>query len=194
MVRLVGYALLGVMLFLVLDAAAFVAAQYYKYRIVRDRENRAYAKQVFEGVVPFDTVLASNRWIEFYPAQLSPGYELAEQIIPDGNGDLVCRVAAVELADNAAPYPPTVGAAQKQPPFDFLGDWMPTPIPVFDDRTWTSRHPCADDAGMAVMSRLATALSTEGSWWRGTPDAIDGRLYVYSKQQNLAVRMYYGEN
>jgi hypothetical protein len=193
--KYIGVTLWGVVILVVLVPTAFVAAKYYQYAVVRDRENEVYAELVFGGIVDFVRVLASKQWMAFTLDQLSPAYELGQ--MGGSGGELFCRFAVVNLAGSAGASPPEIDVKQSplqmKSPFNFAGDWHPTPISSVELGGLGFRYPCAGEVGKALISRMTAALTSEGSWWRGSSDIFDGALYVYSKPQNLAVRLYYGD-
>jgi hypothetical protein len=185
----------GVVSLATLVPTTHIASKYHTYAIVRERENKIYAERVFERVVAFDQVLASKQWMAFTLEQLSPAYELGR--MGGGGGEMFCQFAVVNLTAVALSSPPETSAEQSQlqmrPPFNFTGDWLPTPAPSLEDGESSFGHPCATEVGETVMSRMVAALAFEGSWWHGDAAAVNGVLYVYSKPQNLAVRLYYGD-
>lgn len=72
------------------------------------RDGRPYAAKVFDGVVPYDTILASL-------GLLSAG--LAWD----------CTYAVVDLADDAPEQPPTRGRDKAEWWLALDGEWQPTP-------------------------------------------------------------------
>jgi hypothetical protein len=173
---------------------AAVAPRYYKYSVVRDRDNALYAERVFEGVVAFDEVLASRQWPPFRSEQLSPAFELGQ--IGGGGGERFCRFAVVRLSDEApsSPYPVQTEDHDRAPPmFSFQGDWQPTPGPALSGIETNLLHNCERQIGSGVAAEMSDALIVAGGWWHGTPGGHDGALHVYSKPQGIAFRLYFGD-
>jgi hypothetical protein len=173
---------------------ATISSRYYKYSVVRDRDNALYAERVFQGIVAFDEVLASGQWQPFQLEQLSPAFELG--LIGGGGGERFCRFAVVRLSDEAPTSPnpvQTEGYDRAPPMFSFQGDWQPTPGPPLSGIETSSLHNCERQIGSGVVDEMADALIKAGGWWHGTPGGHDGVLHVYSKPQGIAFRLYFGD-
>ncbi len=152
--------------------ALFIAA----WNVAIWLDNRAYAGRVFDGVVDYRRVLASELWV-------------------DGIG---CSVAVVELGPDVAAVPPTESFGPgKAPHLDifnhFGGNWQPTPVSTLldpqGDGDWVH---CKIALGAELYGRLADAVARPGGWWimdmRG-----DHEIHVYSPAAALAFRLREGD-
>jgi hypothetical protein len=184
----------GFSAFVVLTVFYFWSS-YALMSVSASKDNAAYAGRVFDQIVPYKAVLASNQWMPVTFDQTLPGYGLGQ--MTGGGGQNFCRFAVVQLSANASATPPllpvTSSSDPHNPPFDFVGEWMATPAPPLDTGDTRYRHSCEPEIGSLVVDQMIEALSKPGGWWHGSAGAFDGVLFVYSKPENLAFRLSYGD-
>jgi hypothetical protein len=139
----------------------------------RAAEDPPYAAQVFDGLIPYDRVLASRRWN------------------PPGLSGWGCSYAVVALGP-AAPEVPgrrDPGAAGWE--FAWGGDWQPTPAAPLGDTTRDAVDACTPHFDPDTAARLAVALSEPGSWY--VRDAVGETVHIHSVPQGVAARIRYGD-
>ena len=135
-------------------------------------DDPGYAAQVFDGLLPYDRVLASRRW--------NPPFA--------GWG---CTFAVVELGEDAPAAPVSRGADEAGWSFARGGDWQPTPAAPLKDTTRDAIDACAGDIGAEATAKIAAALSREGSWYLRDP--VGETVHVYSPLEGVAARIRYGD-
>lgn len=143
-------------------------------------DNWLYAGRVFEGVVPYDRVIASRRYnIE----------------------GIDCTFAVVELAPDALRDPPAPSLGPGTPPHvdpanAFSGEWIETPGPPLElpngDGPWVT---CYNAFGADLYARLANAVAEPGGWWIASLGRPGGNreIQVYSPPTGLAFVLYEGD-
>lgn len=172
-----------------------VTSSYNRQVAATERGNASYADHVFRDIADYDAILATQLRAPFTFVEMLPGHQLG--LMAGGSGGRFCRFAVVNLQADAPSFPMLdqsgQGGVQKNPPFDFMGGWHPTPAPPLNGYETSWRHPCEGEIGGGVVDRMVRALDMPGGWWHGDAGALDGVLYVYSKPGGIAFRLYYGD-
>ena len=140
-------------------------------------DNWAYADRVFYGVVSYDRVVASQRYIDTL-----------------GIRNEGCIYAVVHLSPDASSEPPRVARgpnAEPHDPLHFFGKgWQSTPASEPADPLGNERWiVCQVALGEALFDQLRQVAATSGGWWTGN----GGDLSVYSQPAGLAFKLREGD-
>ena len=172
MAGLVRWLLIGLGILIGLVLLAFVTFFVILPEVLRLRDDPGHAASVFDGVVPYETVLESRRW--------------------HGRGakGIDCSFAIVELPDDALPDPPepTEGREWYR---HYGGDWQPTPVAPMMNNTRHAPFPCGEYWSETLNAALESAMTQPGSWyaWGGPGET----LHLYSAPQRIAARIRFGD-
>lgn len=156
-----GRILLGLIgLVIALPVLAFLAWWGWAHFVQSPR----YAANFFAGLVEFEDVVESRRWLW--------GRH------PWGGSAFGCTYAIVRIPKTASPTPPAT----------WERDWAATPVIVRD-----GRHDILDECRHlwpdALNARLIRAHDTPGSYYRSGPEV----LLLYAPKEDLAARIRFGD-
>lgn len=141
-------------------------------------DNPRYAAKFFDGLVPFERVLASRRWN-------TPGTARWD-----------CTFAVVDLAPDTPALPGgrrgDVSGGQFQ-----WGDrgaasgWLPTPAAALPRLSRDAVATCADRLPPAAAGRIRAALDAPGAfYWR---DRTGATVQLYAPGKRMAAHLRYGD-
>ena len=137
--------------------------------------DEGYAREVFEGAVPYAHVLAERRTVPW----------------TEGWG---CTFAIVALSPGASANPPARrnGASGNADWGPWSGeDWWQTPIAPLTDTTRDAVEVCKGEWPDEMASAIEVALATSGSFvWR---DPVGETVTLYSAPQGIAALLRYGD-
>ena len=158
--------LVGVFLVLPVGAFAIYAGWAMLVEIPR------YADEFFDGVVPYDEVLASRRWV------LS-------------GEPFDCTFAIVRLAPEAPETPETAIRPGLGWQYYWGGDWAPSPGDYPGENNRDALDACAGNWDAGLQADLLRAVTEPGHWF--ARDGVGENLYIYSKPLRLAAHIRYGD-